>query len=196
MNTKVNKRDIIIRTAQQLFSEKGYAATGVREIAEKSGVSTANFYNYFKNKDELFRNLIDPQNIINSLTELPRLIREDFPENFDRVILEIKRVVDMNSELYKLLFIDLIEFGGYNTNKITEQLIAYAHQIFDDDVKSRIVGTHIKDMDYNFHIKAFIISMVSIFLVNNILPSAKIETYDDKEIAEGIAKVLLEGIKV
>ncbi len=190
-----DKEEIIINIAKQLFSEKGYAATGIREIAEKSGLSLGNFYNYFKNKEELFKRLIDPDNIIKSLDAIPSMVNEDFPENFDKIIRTIKRVVDMNQELYKLIFIDLIEFGGTNTNNIMDRILQFSNQTFNDDVKSRVVGTKIKEMDYLFYLKLFVTSILPLFIINNILPSAKIP-YSDNELSKLIADVLMKGIRV
>lgn len=44
----------IIKTAVNLFSEKGYNNTSSNEIAAKSGVSIGSFYAYFKDKKQLF----------------------------------------------------------------------------------------------------------------------------------------------
>lgn len=189
------RQEIIINVAKQLFSEKGYAATGVREIAEKSGLSLGNFYNYFKNKEELFKHLIDPENIIASLSTIPSMVNEGFPGNFDKIILEIKKVVDMNQELYKLIFIDLIEFGGTNTNNIMGRILEFSNQVFNDDVKSRVVGSKIKEMDYPFYLKLFVTSILPLFIINNILPAAKIKAHSDEEISLLISDVLMKGIK-
>lgn len=191
-----DKQQNIIDVAKQLFSEKGYAATGVREIAEKSGLSLGNFYNYFKNKEELFKHLIDPENIIASLSSIPALVNDHFPDNFEKIILEIKRVVDMNNELYRLIFIDLTEFGGKNTNLIVERILEFSNQVFNEDVKSNLIGLKIKNMDYSFYLKLFVNSILSLFIINNILPSAKISAYKDEEIALLISDVLMNGIRV
>lgn len=191
-----NKRENIIRTAKRLFSEKGFAATGIREIAKEAGVSLGNFYNYFKNKDELFQNIISDEYIMKSVSSLPELIIDCFPDNFSKLILEIKNVIDKNHELYKLIFIDLIEFGGKNTNRIVENLISFIQSIFENDVRPRLVGTRIKDVDYNFYVRTFIIAVVSTFIVNNILPSANVKNYSNEQIAENISNVLLKGILV
>lgn len=47
-------------TAQELFLQKGYQKASMREIAEKSGVGLGNIYNYYANKDELFRTIVSP----------------------------------------------------------------------------------------------------------------------------------------
>lgn len=191
-----DKKQIIIDTAKKLFSEKGFSATGIREIAKESGLSLGNFYNYFKNKDELFQNIVSDEYIMESVSSLPELIVSTFPDNFSTLILEIKKIIDKNHELYKLIFIDLIEFGGQNTNRIVENLIKFVQNIFENDVRPRLVGTRIKDVNYNFYIHTFIVAIVSTFIVNNILPSANVKGYSDEDIATNISNVLLRGILV
>lgn len=56
MNRQEKKKDTACRiqgAALRLFSEKGYEAATVSEIAEAAGVSKGTFFNYFSTKDEL-----------------------------------------------------------------------------------------------------------------------------------------------
>ncbi|MET8872609.1 TetR family transcriptional regulator [Nocardia sp. NPDC004604] len=48
-------RTAILTAAQQLFAERGYERTTVREIATRAGVNQALLFRYFGSKDELFR---------------------------------------------------------------------------------------------------------------------------------------------
>ena len=60
---QVLKEDIrgrILTVARQQFERKGYSKTSMREIAELSRVGVGNIYNYFTNKDELFREVVRP----------------------------------------------------------------------------------------------------------------------------------------
>lgn len=43
----------ILRAAGRLFRERGFADTGMRDIAEAADLSAANLYHYFRGKDEL-----------------------------------------------------------------------------------------------------------------------------------------------
>jgi AcrR family transcriptional regulator len=47
------QRDGILRAAARLFRERGYADTGMRDIAEAADLSAANLYHYFAGKDQL-----------------------------------------------------------------------------------------------------------------------------------------------
>lgn len=54
-----DSRDRILDDSLVLFSEKGYAATTMRDIAETVGMKAASLYNHFKGKQELFDALIE-----------------------------------------------------------------------------------------------------------------------------------------
>jgi len=47
---KAEGRERILSTAQELFEKKGYAATSMREIADRSGTVPSNLYVYFPSK--------------------------------------------------------------------------------------------------------------------------------------------------
>lgn len=50
----IQTRDQIIETAMRLFSQKGFYQTSSNEISEQAGVSIGSFYAYFKDKKQLF----------------------------------------------------------------------------------------------------------------------------------------------
>jgi AcrR family transcriptional regulator len=53
-------RNRIIEAAVNEFSLNGYEKASMRDISRAAGTSVSNTYNYYKNKQELFENLIRP----------------------------------------------------------------------------------------------------------------------------------------
>ena len=53
-------RDRILETALDLFIERGYDKTSLREIAERVGVTKAALYYHFSSKEEIIRTLVQP----------------------------------------------------------------------------------------------------------------------------------------
>jgi AcrR family transcriptional regulator len=188
------RKQKIIDAAKALFSEKGYAGTGLREIAERAGVSLGNIYNYFKNKEEIFSSIFNPEEIGITLLESFQHIAGDFPFNIGDVILAIKQTVDRNIDLYRLYYIDLIEFGGRNTNKVYDYFLTLGKSLFRDQLDKKIQDGRIRDLDYDFLSRQFLISMIAFFSSIHQLPALKIENYSDGEISGIIAEVLLNGI--
>ncbi|MGD9973721.1 MAG: TetR/AcrR family transcriptional regulator [Desulfatirhabdiaceae bacterium] len=54
-----DNRDRILMAAASLFANRGYAATSVREIVAAAGVTKPTLYYYFKNKEDLYLQLLD-----------------------------------------------------------------------------------------------------------------------------------------
>ena len=71
MGTK-NTREILLKNATNLFSQKGYSNTSIREIGKKAGISSSIIYHYFKNKEEMLFEIIHSaaQDLIQSLHEI------------------------------------------------------------------------------------------------------------------------------
>jgi AcrR family transcriptional regulator len=68
---KANVRTTIQREALRLFSEKGFDATTVEQIAEAANVSAATFYRYFTSKeDSVVTDEYDPI-VVQSIMERP-----------------------------------------------------------------------------------------------------------------------------
>ncbi len=53
------RRQRMLQCAQELFVEKGYMETPVREIIMRSGYGTGTFYNYFTDKEEILKALLE-----------------------------------------------------------------------------------------------------------------------------------------
>jgi TetR/AcrR family transcriptional repressor of nem operon len=45
------QRDVLIETGARIFHERGYAATGVRQVAEAAAVPQGSFTNHFRSKE-------------------------------------------------------------------------------------------------------------------------------------------------
>ena len=85
---KAEGRDQILRAAQRLFEEKGYAATSMREIAVNSGTVPSNLYVYFPSKLALLFAVYGPW-FREQLLDLEARARAiDDPEDRLREILE------------------------------------------------------------------------------------------------------------
>ncbi|MBW1762553.1 MAG: TetR/AcrR family transcriptional regulator [Deltaproteobacteria bacterium] len=52
-------REVILRTAERLFAERGFAATSVRDIVGEAGTSAPSLYHFFGSKENLVVELIN-----------------------------------------------------------------------------------------------------------------------------------------
>ncbi len=56
---KIMKKELILKAAAQLFSQKGYARTSTAQLAAQAGVAEGTIFRYFKNKEHVFITLVE-----------------------------------------------------------------------------------------------------------------------------------------
>ncbi|MBI9065508.1 MAG: TetR/AcrR family transcriptional regulator [Marinilabiliaceae bacterium] len=81
---KDNIRQITLDEARREFLDNGFKDTSMRTIAKNAGVGLSNIYNYFKNKDELFLEVLKP--LLSKLKSV--MAAHNSPENLSLNIFE------------------------------------------------------------------------------------------------------------
>ena len=59
MAPPVDRRDVILRQAAELFARHGVAGTTVREIADSVGILSGSLYHHFASKDDIVDAIVD-----------------------------------------------------------------------------------------------------------------------------------------
>jgi AcrR family transcriptional regulator len=57
--TKAANRAALLEAGLEAFGELGYGATGVRDIVRRTDLAAGTFYNYFPDKESIFRALVE-----------------------------------------------------------------------------------------------------------------------------------------
>jgi len=55
---KAENRTALVKAARAVFAEMGYGAASVRDIVRRTDLASGTFYNYFKDKDEIFEAVV------------------------------------------------------------------------------------------------------------------------------------------
>ena len=58
MQTQNSKQQLILEAARKRFFHYGYAKTSLDEIANDIGIGKATLYHYYKNKEDIFLNVV------------------------------------------------------------------------------------------------------------------------------------------
>jgi AcrR family transcriptional regulator len=118
-------RTQILEAALALFSHQGYRATSTREIAERAGVSTGSVYHHFREKEMIFRELLDAYWRAIENPEFPAnkaLTTGSFPENLEEIGRAARASVEQYRPYVALIYVDVIEFGGSHIKKFYSEM--------------------------------------------------------------------------
>lgn len=115
------KKNEIAVKAIEVFIEKGYYNTNISDIAKRSGMGRTNFYQYFKNKDEIYDFAIDMAFAC---------LRKDFDmvmASEDDALLAIAKIVRQTIDDYKendliIVIVELWIVANREKNRISERL--------------------------------------------------------------------------
>jgi AcrR family transcriptional regulator len=114
-------RQTILQAAYELFLENGYAATSMRQIAERTGLALGGIYNHFTNKEAIFSELIIDRHPFHQVLPLLQAAAGETVEDFVRNA--AKSMVDelgRRPDFVKLMFVELVEFNGRDFPKMFE----------------------------------------------------------------------------
>jgi AcrR family transcriptional regulator len=102
---KEELRSKILQAARELFMQKGFEDTSIRNIAEKIEYSPTTIYLYFKDKDEIFHALhVEGFTLLNQYFKPLALVSDPF-ERLKAICRAYTTFAMENGEYYDLMFI-------------------------------------------------------------------------------------------
>jgi len=88
--TAADTRAEIRAVAAELFAQRGFEQTSLREIAERLGITKAALYYHFPSKNELMASLVEP--LIEGLRVLAEDVERDGPQDPRRIVEEFYEI--------------------------------------------------------------------------------------------------------
>ena len=113
-------RERILDAAIQLFSERGYAATGVQEIARRSGIEKAALYWHFGSKESLLAAVLDRTDA-EFVERIARRVAESgsSDERLDLFVKSLLRLAAERGHMVRLMLSIAIERGQVSAESRT-----------------------------------------------------------------------------
>ena len=135
-------REEIVNAAHQLFLERGYHGTSMREIAQQAHVALGGIYNHFISKDDIFTAVLIEHHPYLEMIPAMQAAQGDTLEEFVRDA--ARRMVSGLGErpdFLNLMFIELVEFNGRHIPQLFEiifpQLMGFARRFVEDGEQLR-----------------------------------------------------------
>ncbi len=138
MREKISKSKVkgyILKSAKELFLDKGYTKTSIRDISKHSGITLGRIYVYFKKKEDIFYELIKPTiDIIHELYDSSTMSQEVLlqsitsKEAFKAELEQSVKILENNKPEFYLAF---FKSDGFQKVDIREEMMKSYMQRYD-----------------------------------------------------------------
>ena len=116
-------RQSILDAAYDLITKQGYAATSMRQIAEKAGLSLGSIYNHFASKADVFRAILVDRHPFLQMLPLLNSVEGSTVEEFVRNAAHtLVRELGRHPEFLNLLLTEIVEFRGGHVASIFKKI--------------------------------------------------------------------------
>jgi len=178
--------------AMELFLEQGYAATSMRQIADKAELALGGIYNHFTSKDEIFEGIIVDQHPYKKI--LPAILEaesENLGDFFKKAFHLIVTEMSQRPEFVNLMLIELVEFKGRHGTVMLREIAPKMLPVFERIIKSR------KDLRITnpaMLMRSFIGTVVSYLITEMLISNSMISKLMPKNTEGAYIDVFLHGI--
>lgn len=123
MDENLNKEDLILQTAMQVFIDKGWYGTKMQEIADRAGINKALLHYYYRSKEKLYAKIFEQQ-IWQAVYNIFKLFDEQlsFAEFLKKFIDNYMQLLTRNPKIPMFILRELSE-GGKIVQSILQKLI-------------------------------------------------------------------------
>jgi AcrR family transcriptional regulator len=116
-------RGRVVEAAYNLFLDKGYAGTSIRDIAEASGLTIGGIYGHFKNKEEIWSAVFEAKHPYHQMLPLLQAAQGDTIEALLRdTVYRFLEALNQREDILNLMFIELVEFKGAHIESLAYRL--------------------------------------------------------------------------
>ncbi|MCD6585980.1 MAG: TetR/AcrR family transcriptional regulator [Desulfobacteraceae bacterium] len=146
-------KNSLIKSAIQIFRQKGFQMARVSDIVSDAGVAQGTFYNYFKSKEEIFRDICNV--FIDQVQEkfIERTehmfdgdTSDEVVKNVHQVVRDLFQIYHENLDVAELLFREGIGNGGI-FKEIYEGMLSLFLELIEEQIEKAIHRgfVHIED---------------------------------------------------
>ncbi len=106
-------RQAILDSAYGLIIQQGYAATSMRQIADKAGLAPGSIYNHFSSKEDIFREIVRERHPFFQILPVLNSVQGETIEEFVRNAAQtLVKELGKHPDFLNLLLTEIVEFKG------------------------------------------------------------------------------------
>jgi AcrR family transcriptional regulator len=187
-------RQAIEEAAYELFLERGFSATSMRQIADRAGIALGGIYNHFTGKDEIFQTLIISRHpylkILPIILDAPGDTAEAFVRNSARAVQE---ELGSHPDFIKLMYVEIVEFHGQHFPKLYDTLFPKVLPLLQRFIEP---GSGVRDIPMPYLVRAYMGFIMAYYLTESLMSSDQLPSQLREMSLEEFMEVFLNGILV
>ena len=187
---QTSKREIIHAIAAELFREKGFRATSMRELAAKVGIEAASLYNHIEGKNELLISICFK--VANNFTQKMNEVESMDSDIISKIEALIRYHVYENVFNYKDVYVSDREWRNMEDpelSKYREMRRSYRKR-FTSIVEKGISRGEIKKIDANTAVMIFLNAIAAVDQWQRIINKVSSE-----ELENTMVCILIDGLR-
>jgi AcrR family transcriptional regulator len=198
------RREQLLRTAVEVFSQRGFKGTTTKEIARAAGVSEAMVFRHFENKEALYLAILDTKGCQDGVHRFPweeNAVLQQAIENKDDVAVFYNIALDaMNKHQADEGFMRLLFYSALEEHELAErffnEFISRVYEFIGGYIEERQRDGVFRGMNPRVAVRAFL-GMLIHHSLNNILWDKKrtLLNISNEEAASNFAEILVRGIR-
>jgi AcrR family transcriptional regulator len=123
ISKKERTRQSILDATYSLIIEQGYAATSMRQIAERSGLALGGIYNHFPSKEDVFSTIILERHPFFQIFPLLNSVEAETIEEFVRKAARLLTdELGHHPDFLNLMLTEIVEFKGQHVPQVFNKI--------------------------------------------------------------------------
>ncbi len=183
--------------ALRVFTRQGFHGTSVRDIARAAGVSLGNLYNYYPTKERIFRAVVEGYE-----TKMAKLrgralapLHNAFsPAELHRMSRTVRQIVYGNPDYWRLMYIDVIEFGNRHFAHTFRHLAANMERQLGQRLNAAARHPGWSGVDPALAFTAIYLQIFTYFLVEKLFGGRQHLGVSDKRAVEQLVRMYTQGL--
>lgn len=191
------KRPLILKAATEVFSERGFAAVTVAEIADRAGIGKGTVYEYFSSKDELLFAVFEWIN--DDIFGRIRSRLEEGGTTKQRLTRLLDLGTDITREQVEMKAVVLDFWAASRGTRSEERYNASCHETFQS--YRRLIADVIRDGQINGELRSDVDADAIATMLVAAMDGLGVQLFFDREIdptatINGFGSVLIAGLEV
>ena len=197
------RREQILQTAVNLFSQRGFKGTTTKEIAKAAGVSEAIIFRHFATKDELYGAILNSKSCSDGLNRFPwesnDVLQEAIRRKDDYGVFYNLALQAMNNHQNDVPFMRLLFYSALEEHELADrffgEFISQVYGFIGEYVRDRQADGVMREIEPSVVVRAFL-GMLIHHSLNNILWDKQRRLLDitNEEAAKNFAEIVLRGV--